>query len=110
MNINITGDGLALTDALQAYVNEKFAKLERYRDYITQISVVLSTENKRQKAEATIMIPHSQDINATATTDDLYISIDELADKVERQYLKVKDKAITAQRSKEKLMIEEEII
>lgn len=101
MNINITGDGLELTTALQEHVKDRLNKIERHRDQITQVDVVLSVESKRQKAEITMMVPHSPDINAEATTDDLYISIDEAVDKLGRQYLKMKDKAMTLQRQRQ---------
>ncbi|MGL4674616.1 MAG: ribosome hibernation-promoting factor, HPF/YfiA family [Wohlfahrtiimonas sp.] len=101
MNINITGDGLELTPALQEHVKERLNKIERHRDQITQVDVVLSVTNKRQKAEITMIVPHSPDINAESTTDDLYISIDEAVDKLSKQYLKMKDKAMTLQRQRQ---------
>ncbi|GAA5098629.1 ribosome hibernation-promoting factor, HPF/YfiA family [Wohlfahrtiimonas larvae] len=101
MNINITGDGLELTPALQEHVKERLNKIERHRDQITQVDVVLSVTNKRQKAEITMVVPHSPDINAESTTDDLYISIDEAVDKLSKQYLKMKDKAMTLQRQRQ---------
>ncbi len=101
MNINITGDGLELTPALHEHVKERLNKIERHRDQITQVDVVLSVTNKRQKAEITMIVPHSPDINAESTTDDLYISIDEAVDKLSKQYLKMKDKAMTLQRQRQ---------
>lgn len=101
MNINITGDGLELTPALQEHVKERLNKIERHRDQITQVDVVLSVTNKRQKAEITMVVPHSSDINAESTTDDLYVSIDEAVDKLSKQYLKMKDKAMTLQRQRQ---------
>lgn len=107
MNINITGDGLELTPALQEHVKERLNKIERHRDQITQVDVVLSVQNKRQKAEITMMVPHSADINAESTTDDLYVSIDEAVDKLSKQYLKMKDKAMTLQRQRQEREKEE---
>lgn len=107
MNINITGDGLELTPTLQEHVKERLNKIERHRDQIIQVDVVLSVESKRQKAEITMVIPHSPDINAESTTDDLYISIDEAVDKLGKQYLKMKDKALTLQRQRQEHVKEE---
>lgn len=108
MNINITGDGLELTPALQEHVRERLNKIERHRDQITQVDVVLSVTNKRQHADITMIVPHSPDINAESTTDDLYVSIDEAVDKLSRQYLKMKDKAMTLQRQRQEHEKEEE--
>ncbi len=99
MNINLTGQGgLEITDAIREYVKEKFSKLERHSHSITQGHIVLSTENKRQTAEITLNIAHAKDLHASATTDDLYASINELADKVERTLRKQKEKGIDASR------------
>lgn len=110
MNINITGDGLELTPAIQEHVKERLGKIERHRDQITQVDVVLSVTNKRQKAEITMVVPHSSDINAESTTDDLYVSIDEAMDKLGRQYLKMKNKVQTLERQPKDRGNEAEII
>lgn len=98
MNVNLTGNGLELTDGLRNRVGEKFSKLERYSDHITGAHVVLSIKDKRQIAEITLKIAKGKDLHAEATSEDMYLSIDELAGKIERQLVKQKDKAITNER------------
>lgn len=98
MNISLTGHGIELTEALRNFTEEQFAKLERHSDKITKIHVVLSTENKRQKAEANLHIARAKDIHGVSTTDDMYKSIDELVEKIERQLIKQKEKILTAKK------------
>ena len=53
MQISISGHHLDLTDSLSDYINQKFEKLERHYDHITQVHVVLSVAKLEHLAEAT---------------------------------------------------------
>lgn len=92
MQLNITGQHLELTEALQEYVSTKFERLERHVDNITNVQVVLKLEKDRQIAEATLHVAGA-DLHATAEADDMYASIDMLTDKIDRQLIKHKEKA-----------------
>ncbi len=91
MQINLTGHHLELTDAIKDYVQEKMQKLERHREGLAQIQVILSVQKLVQKAEAKIHIKGSE-IFANAESEDLYAAIDLLVDKLDRQLLKHKEK------------------
>lgn len=91
MQINLTGHHLELTDALRSYVHEKFAKLERHFDHITNVHVILNVEKLTQKAEATLHV-NGGEIFADSTHDDMYAAIDGLIDKLDRQVIKHKEK------------------
>lgn len=92
MQLNITGQHLELTEALQEYVSTKFERLERHVDNITNVQVVLKLEKERQIAEATLHVAGA-DLHATAEAEDMYASIDMLTDKIDRQLIKHKEKA-----------------
>ena len=94
MQINISGHHLDITDALRQYVNEKFNRLERHFDNITSIQVILSPEPNSHKAESTIRISGGE-LFATAEAGDMYAAIDMLTDKLDRQILKHKEKAVS---------------
>lgn len=98
MNVNLTGHGLELTDGLRSRVNEKFSRLDRYSDQITAAHVVLTIKDKRQIAEITLKIAKGKDLHAESTTEDMYLSIDDLAGKIERQLVKQREKVITSER------------
>lgn len=77
MQLNITGQHLELTEALQEYVSTKFERLERHVDNITNVQVVLKLEKERQIAEATLHVAGA-DLHATAEADDMYVVISSL--------------------------------
>ena len=91
MQINITGHHVELTEALSEYVHNKFQKLERHFDNITNVQVTLSVNKQRQKAEADMHIAGGG-LFATSEQDDMYAAIDGLIDKLDRQIIKHKEK------------------
>jgi putative sigma-54 modulation protein len=98
MQINITGHHVDLTESLQSYVENKFERLERHFDNVTNVHVILSVEKLRQKAEATIHISGA-DLYADSEEEDMYTAIDLLADKLDRQIKKHKEKLTDHHRS-----------
>ena len=98
MQLNISGHHVEVTDSLNDYVHEKFARLERHTDYINTIQVILSVEKLIQKAEATVRITGAE-IFATSESDDMYAALDSLVDKLDRQLLKHKERHITRKQS-----------
>lgn len=91
MQINLTGHHIEVTDSLRDYVNEKLAKLERHFDKVSNTHVILTVENVRHKAEATVHMS-GHDIFAESTEEDMYVAIDRLAEKLDRQVKKHKEK------------------
>ena len=91
MQLNVSGHHVEVTDSLRNYVSTKLERLERHFDRITNMSVILSVEKQRQKAESTIHAAGGE-IYADAEHDDLYAAIDMLADKLDRQLIKKKEK------------------
>lgn len=97
MQINISGHHIELTEAIVNFTHSKFEKLERHSDHINTINVVYSVDKNIQKAEATLHVL-GEDIHAEASEDDLYIAIDAVVSKLDRQILKQKEKGIAARR------------
>jgi putative sigma-54 modulation protein len=58
---------------------------------VTSSHVILSVEKLQQKAEVTLHVK-GKDIFADATDGDLYAAIDLVADKLDRQVVKHKEK------------------
>jgi putative sigma-54 modulation protein len=80
-----------ITPALRSFVLEKFERLQRHFDHITNIHVILTVEKGRQKAEATIHVNRGN-LFAEAEQEDMYAAIDMLIDKLDRQIKKHKEK------------------
>ncbi len=91
MQIQISGHHVDLTDSLRDYVNSKLTRIERHFDNITMAQVTLSVEKIRQKAEATVHVSGA-DLFAASESNDMYAAIDALADKLDRQVIKHKEK------------------
>ena len=91
MQVNLTARHMDLTDSIRNNVNEKFGKLERHFDHVTNVNVILSIEKTRQMAEASFHVS-GQDIFADTEHEDMYAAIDGLVDKLDRQLLKYKEK------------------
>ena len=91
MQLNGSGHHLEVTDSLRNYVSIKLERLERHFGRITKMNVILSVEKQRQKAEPTIQVSVGE-IYADVEHDDLYAAIDMLADKLDQQIIKKKEK------------------
>ncbi|MDR7091792.1 MULTISPECIES: ribosome hibernation-promoting factor, HPF/YfiA family [Cellvibrio] len=91
MQINISGRHVEVTDSMKEYVTSKIERLTHHHDRITSTNVILSVDKLIQKAEATIHVS-GKDVFAEATHEDLYAAIDALADKLDRQLIKHKEK------------------
>lgn len=92
MNLSISGHHVELTDSLNDYITQKFEKLDRHYDHITQVHVVLNVEKIEHFADATAHVAGGA-LCANASADDMYASIDALVDKLDRQLIKHKEKA-----------------
>jgi putative sigma-54 modulation protein len=91
MQITISGHHVEVTPALREYVLAKFDRLQRHFDQITNTDVTLIVEKLVQKAEAKVHVSGA-DIFANAESEDMYAAIDLLADKLDRQLIKHKEK------------------
>ncbi len=91
MNMNITGHHIEVTPAIHDYVTGKLDRVIRHFDNVTSVHVVLSVQKLQQKAEVTLHVK-GKDIFADSQDADLYAAIDTLADKLDRQVLKYKEK------------------
>ncbi len=91
MNLKLTGNHVEITDAMRDYVTSKISKITRHFDHVIDVSVILSVEKLKQKAEANVHI-RGKDIFVETDSEDMYASIDNLVDKLDRQILKHKEK------------------
>lgn len=91
MKITFKGKHIEVTDAIRNYIEKRLNKIERHFDHILEVIVTLSVEKNRQIVEATLQASRAL-IRAEEETDDMYTSIDKVADKLERQIQKYKEK------------------
>ena len=91
MQLSVKGRNLEVTDAIRAYAEEKVQRMTRYLENIVSGTVYLSVEKHQQIAEVTLRV-RDLTIRAEESTDDLYSSIDLVAEKLERQILRYKER------------------
>jgi putative sigma-54 modulation protein len=98
MNLDITGRQVEITTALREFAEEKLRKLEKLLDGPIDVHVVLGIEKHRHTAEVKVK-SRTAILSGTEETNDLYASIREVADKLERQALKHKEKVTLKKRA-----------
>jgi putative sigma-54 modulation protein len=91
MQINLTGHHVEITPALRDYISEKLARIERHFENATDVHCILTVEKLEHKAEATLNVSGNT-LHAHSTESDMYAAIDSLADKLDRQVRKHKEK------------------
>lgn len=94
MNIIVNGRHLEVTQALRGYAEEKIKKFERYLSNITEAIVTLSVEKYRHKVEV-LLKANGTLIQAEGVTGEIYSSIDEVVEKLEKQVKKYKEKLVS---------------
>lgn len=93
MKYNIRGNKIDVTEAISDYIKEKVSKLEKYLDDNDEVEAkaLISTKGKEQKVEVTIWSGR-YNIRAEEAHVDLYAAIDNVIEKLERQFKKYKGK------------------
>ncbi len=91
MNLHITGHHVAVTDSLRAYMVSKLDRVNRHFDHVIDVNVVMSVEKLRQKVEANVHVS-GREIHAASESENLYAAIDELADRLDRQVVRHKER------------------
>ena len=99
VDIKISGRKVSISEALRAHVDQKIGDALKVFD-ITPMScdVVLRVDKNpsnpdRKTTEVTVFVRNNV-VRVTASSDDMYVAIDEAADKVSRQLRKYKTKVV----------------
>ena len=103
MHIYVNGRNIEITDAIKAYVKEKFGKVANHYDQIQGIDVVLSViknpaASGKHVAEVSCKM-NTGVVRCEESAESMYASIDLLADKLDRQVKKFKDKTLGSDKS-----------
>lgn len=97
MKLVIQGKNIEITDSIREYVNQKIEKaVSHFQQLTTEVDVHLSVAknpriNPNQAAEVTIYA-NGTVIRAQESSENMYASIDLVADKIARQLRKYKEK------------------
>lgn len=91
MNLNISGHHVDVTPPMREYVLAKIKRLERHFDHLISADVILTVEKLSHKAEATVHASGAN-LHAESIDGDMYAAIDLMADKLDQQTRKHKEK------------------
>ncbi len=91
MRINITGKNIEVSDYLKELTEKKVGKISRYFKPETEVNVTLSVERTRHICEVTIPFDGGI-IRGEEVTGDMYASIDNVLDKLEKQISRYRTK------------------
>ncbi|MHB8622732.1 MAG: ribosome hibernation-promoting factor, HPF/YfiA family [Sulfuricaulis sp.] len=92
MQITISGHQVEITEALRTYASEKVGRIHKHFDHVIDTNVVLHVQKNLHMAEATIHA-RGATLHADSEGDDMYAAIDSLADKLDRQLSRLKEKS-----------------
>jgi putative sigma-54 modulation protein len=104
MKLVIQGKNIDITDAIHEYVHQKIEKaVSHFQNFTTEVDVHLSVArnpriNPKQTAEVTIYMSGAV-VRAEESSENLYASIDLVANKIARQLRKYKEKTQGKQRT-----------
>jgi len=93
MNLTISGHHLEVTPAIHDYVSEKLDRVKRHFDHVINVTVIMQVEKLVHKVEATLHVK-GHDFHARSEDGNMYAAIDLLADKLDRQIVKHKEKSL----------------
>ncbi|MBF0457528.1 MAG: ribosome-associated translation inhibitor RaiA [Nitrospirae bacterium] len=96
MNITVTGRNFDITAPIRSYAEGKIHKFDKFLSADSDALVTMSVEKYRHKAEVVIKSNGIQ-IQAESITGEMYSSIDEVVEKLDRQIRRYKEK-ITSKR------------
>lgn len=105
MKINIYGKNMQLTDALREATEKKIRRLDKFFQQDVEAKVVLSVEKKIQKVEVTIPF-NGRIVRVEESSDDMYNSIDEAVESLEKQIRKHKTKLQDKRQANESIKFE----
>ena len=97
MNIAITFRHLESTEAIKDYATEKVGRLQKFLRSPLKANVTLSVEKGQQLAEVQLNAG-SEHYTAKESNENMYASIDKVADKLEHQISAVKGAKISSKR------------
>ena len=91
MQLNLSGHHLDITTSIRQHTSDKLTKIKHHFDNVMNVNMILEVQKDLQKAEATIHVSGA-DLFAKAQSNDMYVSIDKLINKLDSQIIKHKEK------------------
>lgn len=91
MKLELTGRNIEITPAIRDFTTDKLARLSKWIDEIIEAHIILTVEKHRHNAEIVVKGRHHS-FTGTDETGDMYASIGNVVDKIEKQARRQHDK------------------
>jgi putative sigma-54 modulation protein len=91
MFMKITGRHLVITPALRQHIESRFERLVRYEVKLSHLEVILGVSKLQHSAEV-VCTMQGRRIQAKASTQEMYATIDQLVDRLSTQIRKHKER------------------
>ncbi len=96
--IQVTGRHVSVTEAMKEYCRRRLACLHLDYPKIIEVQILLDVQKYRHTAEVILHCSNHITLEASAENDDMYVSIDEVVDKIARQMRKYKTRLMRQHR------------
>jgi len=88
--IQVTGRHVSVTEAMKEYCRRRLACLHLDYPKIIEVQIIMDVQKYRHTAEVILHCSNHITLEASAESDDMYVSVDEVVDKIARQMRKYK--------------------
>lgn len=94
MIINVTARHADISDAMKTHVHTKLSSVLAGYPQVEHAHVILDIEKFRHIIEVVVQAKRHQKIEAKDESNDMYSSIDRVADKLDRQLRRAREKVV----------------
>lgn len=110
--IQVTGRHVSVTEAMKEYCRRRLASLHLDYPKIIEIQIILDVQKYRHAAEVILHCSNHITLEATAVSDDMYASVDEVVTKIGRQMRKYKTRLMRQHRPRKNTVrhLEEKVL
>ncbi len=91
MKLNITARNFEVSEAIKDYATKKLEKLKHFEHYIIDAKMIMEKDKGTSIIELTLSVKHSS-ITSRVSNPDIYMGINDVVRKVERQLDKYEGK------------------
>jgi len=96
--IQVTGRHVSVTEAMKEYCRRKVASLHLDYPKIIEVQVILDVQKYRHTAEVILHCSNHITLEASSESNDMYASIDQVVDRIERRMRKYKTRLMQKHR------------
>lgn len=101
-NISIIGRHIQVTEAMKQYAWDKLSKIERFHNHIMDVHVTMDIQKLEHSVTIIVKFDHFK-VKSHAITTDMYVSIDQAIDRLQKQFRRWKERI--QDHSKKKLSV-----